>query len=92
MSQKQDALLIVAALFAKISDNYGRISYDDADFRAAKQQVDAAVDAPDAAVQLPPVEVEKPVYVIDPVVNEKLDAIEEHLGVILHLLPEPAQA
>ncbi|MFZ6732243.1 hypothetical protein ACO0LG_10005 [Undibacterium sp. Ji42W] len=92
MSQKQNALLAVSALFSKIYDNYGRINYDDAEFRALKQEVEAAVAAPDASAPLPPVEVEKLVYVNDPVVNEKLDAIEEHLGVILHLLPEPAQA
>lgn len=91
MSQKQEALLAVSALFAKINDNYSKLSYDDAEFRAIRQQVDGAVAAPDAVAPAPVTQVVN-VPVIDPVVSEKLDSIEQTLGAIMHLLPEPAAA
>lgn len=98
MSQKQNALLSVSALFAKINDNYSKLSYDDAEFRSIRQEVDAAIATPEA-VAPPPVVTVQEVVVPDPAVSAKVDSVlsklesvEVHLGAIMHMLPEPATA
>lgn len=83
------ALAAVFSLFEKYENQGVKIDTQEADFKAVKNQVTAALempdDAPAAAAAGEPSDFEK-------MVTDKLDGFEDALGAIIHLVtPEPVE-